>query len=312
MARREPGTAFGQIAEAFSLVTHGQPGHIVDTLIAERGTRIVRHPLWPVMRPFLYTVLNYRRAKAFADAVANAPGFQAFEFLSNTLQLDIAVKHAERLPARGGFLMVSNHPTGIADGVAVFDLLKTARPDMMFFANRDAIRVNPRFVEMIIPVEWREEYKSKLKTRETLQITNSAIAQGKAAVLFPSGRIAYWADGRLNERPWKTSAVTLARKYGLPILPVHMKARNSGLFYWLAKWSTELRDMTVFHELLNKKGGRFEFTVGHLIDPSELEGDPVDVTRSLEAHTVHGLAADPGARFSRVPLCEPGYCTAAE
>ena len=312
MTRRDSGTAFGQIAEALSLVTHGQPGHIVDTLIAERGTRIAHHPLWPVMRPFLYTVLNYRRAKAFADAVANVPGFQAFEFLSQTLQLDIAVKHGERLPAQGGFLMVSNHPTGIADGVAVFDFLKTTRPDMMFFANRDAVRVNPRFVEMIIPVEWRDEYKSKLKTRETLQITNSAIAEGKAAVLFPSGRIAYWADGRLNERPWKTSAVTLARKSGLPILPVHMKARNSGLFYWLAKWSTELRDMTVFHELLNKKGGRFEFTVGHLIDPAALEGDPAEVTRALEAHTVHELAVDSDARFQSVALADTDYRNAAE
>ena len=312
MTRRDSGTAFGQIAEALSLVTHGQPGHIVDTLIAERGTRIVRHPLWPVMRPFLYTVLNYRRAKAFADAVANVPGFQAFEFLSQTLQLDIAVKHGERLPAQGGFLMVSNHPTGIADGVAVFDFLKTTRPDMMFFANRDAVRVNPRFVEMIIPVEWRDEYKSKLKTRETLQITNSAIAEGKAAVLFPSVRPIGDAAGRLNERPWKTSAVTLARKYGLPILPVHMKARNSGLFYWLAKWSTELRDMTVFHELLNKKGGRFEFTVGHLIDPAALEGDPAEVTRALEAHTVHELAADSDARFQSVALADTDYRNAAE
>ncbi len=57
----------------------------------------------------------------------------------------------------------------------------------MFFANRDAIRVNPRFVEMIIPVEWREEHKSKLKSRETLKITNHAIAEQKATILFPSG-----------------------------------------------------------------------------------------------------------------------------
>ncbi|MDX3927603.1 MAG: GNAT family N-acetyltransferase [Shinella sp.] len=299
MARRDSATGFGQFAETLSLVSHGQPGHIVDTLIAERGTRIVRHPLWPAMRPFLYTILNYRRAIQFADAVANMPGFQALELLSKTLALDITVDKPERIPEKGGFLLVSNHPTGIADGVAVFDLLKERRPDMMIFANRDAVRVNPRFVEMIIPVEWREEYKSKLKTRETLQITNRAIAEGKAAVLFPSGRIAYWADGRLNERPWKTSAVTLARKYELPVLPVHMKARNSGLFYWLARWSTELRDMTVFHELLNKRGGRFEFTVGKLIQPEELGGDPVEATRALEAHAVHALAADPDAAFSR-------------
>ena len=297
MARRDSATALAQFTESLALVSQGRPGHIVDTLIAERGTRIVRHPLWPLMRPFLYTVLNYRRAIEFADAVANMPGFQAFELLSDILKLEVAVHSAERIPKKGGFLLVSNHPTGIADGIAMFDLLKHRRPDMMFFANRDAIRVNPRFVEMIIPVEWREEHKSKLKTRETLQITNRAIAEGKAAILFPSGRIAYWADGRLNERPWKLSAVSLARKYDLPILPVHMIARNSGLFYWLAKWSTELRDMTVFHELLNKKSNRFEFTIGNIIQPDELAGDPVEVTKALERHSVTALAQDPDARF---------------
>lgn len=305
MARRDSAGGFTHFAETLALVSHGQPGHIVDTLIAERGQRIVKHPLWPVLRPFLYTVLNYRKAIEFADAVANAPGFQAFEHLSRTLSLNIRVRNEERIPEKGGFLLVSNHPTGIADGIGVFDLLKSRRPDMMFFANRDAIRVNPRFVEMVIPVEWREDYKSKLKARETLQITNRAISEGKATVLFPSGRIAYWADGRLNERPWKTSAVGFARKYNLPILPVHMSARNSGLFYWLAKWSTELRDMTVFHELLNKKGDLFDFTIGNLIQPEALDGDPMAVTRALERHTVVDLALDSDARFSNpVPLPE--------
>ena len=297
MARRDSMTAFGQLAEAIALVSHGKPGHIVDTLIAERGQKIVRHPLWPVMRPFLYTLLRYNKAIEFANDVANMPGFQSFEYMSNLLKLDINVTNAERIPASGGFILVSNHPTGIADGVAVFDLLKTRRPDMMFFANRDAVRVNPRFAEMIIPVEWREEFKSKLKARETLQLTNHAVKEGKATVLFPSGRIAYWANGQLNERPWKTSAVGLARKYGLPILPVHMTARNSGLFYWFAKWSTELRDMTVFYELLNKKGDRFDFVIGNLIPAEQLDGDLNEVTKALEKHTVCDMAVDGDSRF---------------
>ncbi|QLF68651.1 1-acyl-sn-glycerol-3-phosphate acyltransferase [Peteryoungia desertarenae] len=295
--RRASLTTFGHFAETLQLISQGQPGHIVDTLIAERGEKIVHHPMWPVMRPFLYSVLRYSKAIEFADDVVNLPGFQAFEYLSNVLSLDIRVHHEERIPARGGFIMVSNHPTGIADGVAVFDLLKHRRPDMMFFANRDAIRVNPRLVEMIIPVEWREQHKTKLKARETLKLTNHAVEQQKATILFPSGRIAYWAHGRLNERPWKTSAVGLARKYNLPILPVHMKARNSGLFYWLAKWSTELRDMTVFYELLNKKGQVFDFTIGKMIQPDLLDGDPIRVTRALERHTVFDLRNDPHAAY---------------
>jgi putative hemolysin len=297
MARRGSITALGQLAETIALVSQGQPGHIVDTLIAERGQKIVRNPLWPLMRPFLYTLLRYNKAIEFADAVAHITGFQCFEYMSDLLRLEIRASNAERIPASGGFILVSNHPTGIADGVAVFDLLKNRRPDMMVFANRDAVRVNPRFAEMVIPVEWRDEYKSKLKTRETLQLTNRAVADGKVMILFPSGRIAYWASGKLNERPWKTSAVGLARKYNLPILPVHMTARNSGLFYWFAKWSTELRDMTVFHELLNKRGDRFEFQIGKLITADQLDGDVNDVTKALEKHTVFDLAENGDVEF---------------
>lgn len=288
---------FDDLADRIALVSYGQPGHVVDELIAERGQKIVKNPLWPVMRPLLHTVLHYRQAIAFADAIANLPGYDAMEYASNLLNLELKVRNKDRIPESGGFILVCNHPTGIADGVAVFDLLKDRRPDMMIFANRDALRVNPRYVEMIIPVEWREEYKSNLKARETLRLTNRAVEEGKATVLFPSGRIAYWANGKLNERPWKQSAVGLARRYNLPVLPVHMSARNSGLFYWLSKYSTELRDMTVFHEVLNKKRKTFEFNIGHLIQPERLEGDVATITRLLEHHCVYELADDPDREF---------------
>ena len=290
-------TNLDDLADRIALISYGQPGHVVDQLIAERGQKIVKNPLWPVMRPFLYSILHYRQAIDFADAIANMPGFDAMEYASSLLNLELRVNNKERIPASGGFILVCNHPTGIADGVAVFDLLKDCRPDMMIFANRDALRVNPRYAEIIIPVEWREEYKSNLKARETLRLTNRAVKEGKATILFPSGRIAYWADGRLNERPWKQSAVGLARRYGLPVLPVNMSARNSGLFYWLSKHSTELRDMTVFHEVLNKKRKTFQFNIGHLIPPERLEGDVAGITKLLEHHCVYELAEDPDRTF---------------
>jgi hypothetical protein len=45
------------------------------------------------------------------------------------------------------------------------------------------------------------------------------------------------------------------------------------------------------------RADRFDFTVGQPIDPEALDGDLSDVTRLLEQHTVHDLAADPDARF---------------
>ena len=90
------------------------------------------------------------------------------------------------------------------------------------------------------------------------------------------GILKYWLvwadlnkDGRLNERPWQSTAVTLARKHGVPILPVNVRSRNSGLFYWFANWNTELRDMTVFHVKLKsgdviRRTHRFEGVIPNM------------------------------------------------
>lgn len=285
------------LAGRLQTLAQGRAGHIVDQLIAERGGKLVSHPLWPAMRPILYAALHYEAAVRLADTIARLSAEDAFRHLSELLKLDVSASGLDRIPRTGGFLMVANHPTGIADGVAVYDLLKNVRPDMTFFANRDAIRVNPRFRDMIIPVEWRDTHKSREKTRETLELTNQAVEAAKATILFPSGRIAYWNEDRLTERPWKSSAVSFARRYGLPVVPVHVSARNSGLFYWLSKQSTELRDMTVFHELLNKKGRPFRFVIGKPITPDRLEGDSSAVTKALEDHTVHALGRDGNADF---------------
>ncbi|MBU4529878.1 MAG: 1-acyl-sn-glycerol-3-phosphate acyltransferase [Hoeflea sp.] len=290
-----------EISDRLHVLAHGRPGHIIDRLIAERGGRLVDHPAWPMIRPVVYATLKYGAAVRMADDIAAMSGHEAFQYISKILKLDIQSRGAERIPRKGGFLLVANHPTGMADGVAMFDFLAQSRPDMMFFANRDAVRISQRFDEIIIPVEWREEFKSRDKTRQTLQLTNRAVQDGKATVLFPSGRIAFWNEGRLTERPWKASAITLARRHDLPVVPVNISARNSGLFYWLSKHSTELRDMTVFHELLNKKHHTFRFTVGQPILPEALDGDPAEAVKALEYHTVHGLAANPDRAFEPAP-----------
>ena len=154
-----------------------------------------------------------------------------------------------------------------------------------------------RLSEVIIPVEWRTTEKSHAKSRETLVRTSRAFSDGRAIILFPSGRIAYWAKGRLNERPWQATGVHMAKRYNVPIIPMHMSARNSKLFYLLSHRTPELRDMTVFHELLNKKGQPFKMTIGKPIEPETLEGDVQDLTVRMQKHCEHVLRDDPGAEF---------------
>ena len=105
--------------------------HICDVLIAERAPRLTRSALWPLARPFLYKVLNYRHAVRMADAVRPLSGAEALAYMSDLLDLKVSVMNPDRIPATGRCVVVANHPTGIADGIAVFDAIRARRPDAL-------------------------------------------------------------------------------------------------------------------------------------------------------------------------------------
>ncbi len=60
-----------------------------------------------------------------------------------------------------------------------------------------------------------------------------------------------------------------------------------------SKMNGELRDITLFHELLNKRGSSFEMTFGPLIAPERFEGDATAHTNRLRDYVSTELARDP-------------------
>ena len=99
------------------------------------------------------------------------------------------------------------------------------------------------------------------------------------------------------EKDWFPTVVGLARKQAAPIVPLNLDARNSALYYLFCELSNELRDITLFNELLNKRGSRFRMTFGEQISPDRLEGDPVRLTEALKRHVSYTLLSDPDAPF---------------
>lgn len=283
--------------DAFLPAGERTDAHIVDRLIEERCPKLRASPAWPVARPLLYSLLGYGKARAMADELVQLTGRQSFDLLSQQLAFDMTVSGIDRLPATGRCIVAANHPTGLADGVAVWDLLKKKREDIIFFANADAVRVNPRFEDVIIPVEWVVAKRSPAKARETLKRAADAFAQEKCVVIFPSGRLARKVEGRMEEKDWFPTVVGLARKQGAPVVPLNLDARNSALYYLFCDLSNELRDITLFHELLNKRGSKIRMTFGGIIHPDLLQGESAAVTEKLKQHVSYALLNDPDAAF---------------
>ena len=221
--------------------------HIVDVLIEERAPKLSAGAAWPVLRPVLYTVLNYNKAVRMAEQIAPMGGREALDSISDLLSVKLEVSGLERMPGDGAFVLLANHATGITDGIAVYDAVKQTRPDMLFYANSDAERVCKRFGEVLIPVEWALAKRTRERTRVTLKMTDEAFEANRPVAIFPAGRLARMRDGVLTDPEWMSSAASLARKYKLPILPVHVAGPYSFWFHTFARISPELRDITLFH-----------------------------------------------------------------
>jgi putative hemolysin len=211
----------------------------------------------------------------------------------------VEVTGLDHLPRQGRVVAICNHPTGLADGIAVYDALKGARPDLCFYANSDAHRVSPGFEDVLIPVEWVEAKRTRERTRETLLRTREALEAERLLVIFPAGRLARrQADGTVCDPEWQPSAISIARKYEAPVVPLHLTGPWSGLFHFFNRFSQELRDVTLFHELLNKRGRRFGLTVGPPIPPAKLEGEAGEVALRLKHYVERVLPADPDGPFA--------------
>ncbi len=265
--------------------------HIVDEIILERATKLQAIPfLWPLIQPVLYKMLGYDAARTMADRVADQSGFDAFGHVSNLLDLQVNSQGLDHVPAEGRAVIIGNHPTGLADGIAMFDALRERRPDLTFMANADALRVVPKADDIIIPVEWVLDKRSREKTRLTMTSFRQAMTDERCVVLFPSGTLAKWTLSGLVEKPWASTATSLARKYDAPIVPVHMTGVNSVLYYLFCVLNTELRDVTLFHELLNKRKSLFELNFGRPVLPEFLPKSAAEATAMIRQIVTGQLA----------------------
>lgn len=258
--------------------------NIVDALIEERAIALRARPrLWGAVRRVGYPILGYRKAVRMAERLRPMGGRYAINWMSAQLGLDLDVRGVEHVPESGPVVVVANHPGGIADGVAVWDALVMRRPDLAFFANRDALRVCPGLADQIIPVEWREEERTRAKNRETLRAAAEAFRAGRCVVIFPAGRIAQWRWSLfgLEEPAWAATAVSMARRYGAAVTPLGVRSRMSALYYGLAQVSDELKNITVFHELLRARGARYRLRFGPPVPDDVLPSDPEAATARL-------------------------------
>ncbi|MCU0315873.1 MAG: 1-acyl-sn-glycerol-3-phosphate acyltransferase [Fimbriimonadaceae bacterium] len=163
---------------------------------------------------------------------------------------------AENIP-KGPFLIASNHP-GMTDAMVIWHSID--RPDLKTLAGRrDLLDLLPATLQTLLII--KEDDKAS-----AFHAANSALRQGNPVLTFPAGRIepdpAVRPGLRESLKTWSPSVALLARRAGVPILPVLVTGTLSGEAYRspLVSWFRDPEDRAWAAATLQVLLRRYRFT----------------------------------------------------
>jgi putative hemolysin len=161
-------------------------------------------------------------------------GLDFTKAILENFQMTVKVKNEQYIPREGRALVVSNHPLGGIDGVALMTEIGKYRNDIVFPVN-DLLMNIPNLYELFIPINKHGS------NAENIKIINDTFASDLLILYFPAGLVSRKQKGVIKDLDWKKTFLTKAKSYKRDIIPVHIGGRNSNFFYNLANLRKMLR-----------------------------------------------------------------------
>ena len=196
-------------------------------------------------------------------------GFAFLDKLLNYFKFNYQVDNNSfnNIPSEGRLLIIANHPIGTLDGLALIKLIRSVRPDVRIMANRVLTHMEP-LESVFFPVD---VLANKKQLKETYKLMLNSLAREEAIIIFPAGEVSRITPKGVRDGEWHNSFLKLAKKTHSPILPIHIKAKNSALFYSLSMIYKPLATLWLVQEMFNKQNQTILFNVGAPIPYSAIE-----------------------------------------
>ncbi len=202
-----------------------------------------------------YDSIKHLSASKYADAC-----LEHFE-----IDYEIPEEDYRRLPKEGAYITVSNHPLGAIDGILLFKLLLKQRSDYKIMANFLLQRMVP-IEPHIIPVNPFEDHKEVRSSIAGFKKALQHLRDGHPLGIFPAGEVSTIREGKMVvDKQWEDAVLKLIKKAEVPVVPIYFHARNSSLFYRLAKISDVFRTAKIPSEVYSQRHRPIKVRIGQPI-----------------------------------------------
>lgn len=193
------------------------------------------------------------RDKPFCTAALNALGVSTC----------VEERQLRFIPQSGPTVVVSNHPFGAIEGIALTALLTQIRSDVKVIAN-SFLKILPGICEHAIFVN---PFETKQARRENINAVRRAatwVKDGGLLLVFPAGEVSHFTlkSRRVTDPKWNTAAAKIALKTGATVVPVHVSGSNSIGFHAAGLIHPMLRTALLPSQLFNKKGMMLKLQIG--------------------------------------------------
>lgn len=200
----------------------------------------------------------YDRCVANSDE-AHFTSSLLYQFRAN---YHISPSELKRIPTKGPVVLVSNHALGGLDGIMLIHLLQEVRPDFKLMANFILERVTQLKKWFIGVNPFDDSLTSKSSIGGFRQVLRHLENDGLFAV-FPAGEVASKLKKQVPIDPtWNAATMRLIQRAKVPVVPIYFHARNSPLFYRLAKIHPLLRTARLPAELLTQHHRSIDIRIG--------------------------------------------------
>lgn len=210
----------------------------------------------------LYSAIQDHHGIAFIQALLE----------HKNIRLEVDESELLRIPAKGAFITISNHPYGGLDGLALIELITRRRKDFKVMANFLLKRID-QIKEYFIGVNPLEEYKHAYSSAAGMKAAVEHLKNNGGLGMFPAGEVSATQGNfrNITDRPWQKPAIKLILKSEVPVIPVYFFGHNSWSFQVLGKIHPSLRTLRLPHELARAKDLTLRIRIGHPIHPDELK-----------------------------------------
>jgi 1-acyl-sn-glycerol-3-phosphate acyltransferase len=189
-------------------------------------------------------------------------GIPLVDWVLDQFGVNIVVKGKKLIPKKGRYIYPANHPIGGLDGLAIVSVVAKIHPLIKFVAN-DLLRVIKGFDSISLYIA----RFGQINRRNDILI-NKTLASEAQLLVQPAGTVSKRNPVKISDLAWNKFFIHKAIQYKRDVIPIHVQARNSRLFYNIASFRKIFRiksNLEMFllpREMFNKSGKTITITFG--------------------------------------------------